>query len=387
MVSSYFKTITRGRILTSMESNLDNLEMIVSLFLAVFLTRKVFFDRTAWIYVEIYQRIPSSLKEFLDGKDLLTYAGAIPLLMIFFMILLRLVTIPIYRRILLPMADRLYGTLISIGRRLAQFFVSLWQLPASVLLVLAAVLLLNLGNNFIQSPWLALEINDSKLYGFINERAIQPALNSNIAKRIPILWNDAFRLEVSDPKAGSGTEYVPGAGTGTDGYSGRTGNRIKVIEYFNGVTLEEAIQSSPAIDDMAKKIVGNEGNSRKKAYLIYQWITSNIKYDESKVQAVSTNPRGVSSGSLVAFETKRGICFDYSCLYVSMCRAVGVKVRLVTGLAYSGINWGDHAWNQAYYGEEGRWMNVDTTFGTTANYFDKSGFGADHQHDDIHGEW
>jgi transglutaminase-like putative cysteine protease len=70
-----------------------------------------------------------------------------------------------------------------------------------------------------------------------------------------------------------------------------------------------------------------------------------------------------------------------------MCRAVGLKVRLVTGLGYSGTFWGDHAWNQVYSTEEKRWINVDCTFGSAANYFDKKNFDEDHKDSDVQGEW
>lgn len=95
----------------------------------------------------------------------------------------------------------------------------------------------------------------------------------------------------------------------------------------------------------------------------------------------------MDSGSVMAFNTRRGVCFDYACLYVSMCRAVDLKVRLVTGLGYSGSSWGDHAWNQVYIPEEDRWVNVDATFGTIYNYFDKPDFSVDHRDAEVQGEW
>ena len=116
-------------------------------------------------------------------------------------------------------------------------------------------------------------------------------------------------------------------------------------------------------------------------------MSRNIKYEYDKAVKISRDPSGVSSGSIVAFETRKGICFDYACLYVSMCKAVGLKVRLVTGLAYNGVIWGYHAWNQVYSAEEKRWINVDPTFGAYAAYFDKTDFDEDHRYSQIQGEW
>ena len=37
--------------------------------------------------------------------------------------------------------------------------------------------------------------------------------------------------------------------------------------------------------------------------------------------------------------------------------------------------------------EENRWINVDATFGTIGNYFDKKDFYADHKYEMIREEW
>ena len=71
-----------------------------------------------------------------------------------------------------------------------------------------------------------------------------------------------------------------------------------------------------------------------------------------------------------------------------MSRAAGLKVRLVTGLGYNGSSWGDHAWNQVYYPAEKRWINVDSTFGSSGlNSFDNADFAWIHKDADIQGEW
>jgi transglutaminase/protease-like cytokinesis protein 3 len=229
-------------------------------------------------------------------------------------------------------------------------------------------------------------MNESEAYQVLYKGAVAPVLNSNIAKKIPVLVNDSFgKSMIRIP-----TDGDPGGSSGQTG--SQTGNQLKkgntqVITYFNGVTLDEAIKSNPQIDETARNIVGNETNSNKKAALIYKWVSRNVEYDYQKAAMISKDSTGISSGSIIAFNTRKGICFDYSSLYISMCRAVGLKVRLITGLGYSGIAWGDHAWNQVYSAEEGRWINVDTTFGSNGNYFDKPDFNVDHRWAEFQGEW
>ncbi len=124
-----------------------------------------------------------------------------------------------------------------------------------------------------------------------------------------------------------------------------------------------------------------------KGYLIYKWISENIYYDYDKANRITKKLNNIKSGSIIAFDSRKGICFDYSCLFVSMCRAVNLRVRLITGLANSGLSWGDHSWNEVYSSEENRWIKVDTTFGKAANYFDNPGFGNDHSDREMQQQW
>lgn len=164
-------------------------------------------------------------------------------------------------------------------------------------------------------------------------------------------------------------------------------SNANVIVYYNGVTLEEGIKSTPEIDNKAKEIVSNAKTDRQKAERLYAWIGSNIRYDYNKAEK-ALSPEGVSnSGSMEAWNTRRGICFDYACLYVSMSRAVGLKARIITGEAYDGQNYGPHAWNQVYLEDEGKWINVDPTFYLSGNYFDNADFNKDHLNSEIAGEW
>ncbi|NFF68539.1 transglutaminase-like domain-containing protein, partial [Clostridium sporogenes] len=73
--------------------------------------------------------------------------------------------------------------------------------------------------------------------------------------------------------------------------------------------------------------------------------------------------------------------------FIAMCRANDIKVRLITGEGFNGVSWVSHAWNQVYIPEEGRWINVDTTFYKGGNYFDTKRFDIDHRKSQIAGEW
>lgn len=160
-----------------------------------------------------------------------------------------------------------------------------------------------------------------------------------------------------------------------------------VIIYYNGVTIEEGIKSTYEIDEMAKELTRNINNDIDKARILYSWIGSNIEYDYERAEKALNNEAVENSGAISTFEKRSGICFDYSCLYVAMARAINLKVRLLTGNAYDGLQYGPHAWNEVYISELEKWVPVDTTFYLAGDYFNNYDFYEDHITENIAGEW
>lgn len=161
-------------------------------------------------------------------------------------------------------------------------------------------------------------------------------------------------------------------------------NTNKII-YYNGVTIEEGIKSNDLIDEKAKEITKRCKDDKEKALKIYKWVGSNIVYDDDKAIKVVEDSRKVESGAIIAFKERKGICFDYSCLFTAMAKSQGIKTRLITGMAYNGDEYVSHAWNEVYI--EGRWINVDCTFYQAGNYFDNENFEEDHIKEEIAGEF
>jgi transglutaminase-like putative cysteine protease len=315
------------------------------------------------------------MQTFLYGRDVLIYTAAVPIILLLFSSILALFHDLLDRGLFRPCSAGLYSLLMAGGRFLRSVVGAMTQVPKAAFYTFLIGMALNFLVYYYPSPQVSVWMNDSGVYQSLYQQVLCPVLNSNLAKNIPVIINDTM------DKVIPGTRDVPDAPLSPDS------NHGLIIKYFNGVTLDQAIKSNAEIDRTARMIVGREQNSTRQAYLIYQWVASNIKYDYDKALQVSQGTSGVDSGSIIAYNTRTGICFDYSCLYISMCRAVGLKVRLITGLGYSGTAWGDHAWNQVYSPTEGRWINVDTTFGSNGNYFDKPDFMADHRHARVQGEW
>lgn len=358
---------SRDKVRNSLSFLMRTLEWLAALFLAIYLARYLLANQD--IQLRIYQLLPA-LETIITTKTTLVHLFLVLLLMLFFQFLLRIITIPVYRYLIAPVANGLSAVMQRMNVVVRQLFGILWNLPKSLGLVFLLSLLLGIYCNYFNtSASFQTALNQSQAYQYMAENITGPLLSTDLATKIPVILSDSFRPAADEESAED------------------TRNTL-VIKYFNGMTLDEAVESDSEINDDAKTIVGSVASDKEKARLLYTWICGNISYDDDKAEQLAAGFAGVSSGAIVTYQTRTGVCFDYSCLYVAMCRAVGVKVRFVTGLGYSGTYWGDHAWNQIYDPTDDRWINVDTTFGSSGlNYFDRSNFNADHKDSVVQREW
>jgi hypothetical protein len=250
------------------------------------------------------------------------------------------------------------------------------QVPKAICYCLIISIILNITSMFSLNHNFNNYLEASKPYKFISENVIAPVTNSKLAKELPKVLNDSMKVVIKPVKPGTGnnipeTEYNP----------------ANTLVYYNGVTLDEGVKSNIEINEFAKNIVYGHSAVKEKANILYNWVGKNINYDYNKADKVLNNNFDIKSGAITTFKTKKGICFDYSCLYAAMCRAVGIKVRLITGKGFNGTSWVSHAWNQIYLLDEERWANVDCTFYNYADYFDNNSFDLDHTDAQIAGEW
>jgi len=358
------RPLTSERIYYSFASLINNVILLTAVLLSVYCTRLILADEDGEILTTLFHILPTL--QSTAHRDIWLSALFITLLSLLIYGLLYLLTIPIRRFAIVSLSNRLSASVRTMNGFFKRIIGGLWQLPKSVWLVVIFSLLLNLTTGFFNSPYLTQTANNSAPYQVVQEGVIQPLMNSSAVKGIQVILNDSFKFNVVTDESGS----------------------IQLIKYFNGVPLNEAIESNDEIDAKAKEIVGDETDDRQKAYLIYQWVCSHLTYDNAKAAALVEDSSKISSGALVAYRTGTGVCFDYACLYIAMCRAVDVRVRFITGLGFTGSAWGDHAWNQIYDPKYDGWVNVDTTFGSSGiNYFGRTGFELDHKNAVVQGEW
>ena len=123
----------------------------------------------------------------------------------------------------------------------------------------------------------------------------------------------------------------------------------------------------------AHELVEGKTTDIEKVDIIYDYVISNISYDNEKAKTVK-------SGYLPSIDdilkSNKGICFDYAAVMAAMLRSEKIPVKLVTG--YSSNLSAFHAWNEVYTKEDGwivlnemyfdgeKWKLMDSTIASSA---------------------
>lgn len=138
------------------------------------------------------------------------------------------------------------------------------------------------------------------------------------------------------------------------------------------------------IEQAAATIIANAKSDEEKARLLYDWIGTRVAYDYDKVRDYEEKDIWHEQTPQMTFDSKRGVCIDYSRLYAVMARSQGLQVKVVTGLGYDGRGgYGPHAWNEVYLSEKDVWIPLDATWARSGNWFNPPAFNETHVADNV----
>jgi hypothetical protein len=111
----------------------------------------------------------------------------------------------------------------------------------------------------------------------------------------------------------------------------------------------ENMQSSePAIRQLAEQITKGSKDDFEKVARLAMWVHDNLVYDISYY--------GRNLDALAVLNAKRGVCAEYTTLFIAFARSVGIPAKFVSSYAYGQMGWERHAYAEAYLGE---WVPVD----------------------------
>ena len=116
----------------------------------------------------------------------------------------------------------------------------------------------------------------------------------------------------------------------------------------------ERIQSDDAkIKELARSITANSSDDFERISKLAIWVNSQLTYDVTLAGQMK-NARWV-------LENRRGVCTEYSTLFIALVRSIGIPARFINGVAYDDMEggWTGHSWAEVYIGT---WVPVDPTW-------------------------
>jgi transglutaminase-like putative cysteine protease len=105
---------------------------------------------------------------------------------------------------------------------------------------------------------------------------------------------------------------------------------------------------------LAAELAEGLPTANEKVKAVYNYIVASIDYDYEKAKNLD---KLYIPDIEAVLESGKGICYDYSSLFASMLRSLGIPAKLIMG--YSKNVKGYHAWNEVYI--DGKWIVFDTT--------------------------
>ncbi|UHA74635.1 transglutaminase-like domain-containing protein [Paenibacillus sp. 481] len=189
-------------------------------------------------------------------------------------------------------------------------------------------------------------IQASKPYRAGAEQVVEPLIGSYLTQRLPMFTHEAER-------------------------------ELSALMQRKYEVIDNQIPSH--IEGAAVQITKNARTDEQRAKLLYDWVGSRVSYDWDKVRQYESKRIWKEQTPQDTFATREGVCIDYARLYAVMARAVGLDVRVITGLGYDGKGgYGPHAWNEVWLGELGKWVPLDATWASTGNWFNPPRFADTH---------
>lgn len=264
--------------------------------------------------------------------------------------------------LLMGSVHQLRGFSSKLPKGLSNLLTVCLKIPKAVLHTLLFLLAIHFGLAYIQSPALAQTAASSSVFQWADSSVINPLLSSSLTKNLPVLGR----------QAGNWFDQIS-----------KEAAKVGPKDSRSFWTWQTRFDSNAQIDSTARSIVKGAKTDREKAYRLYKWIGQHIQYDDSKAMAIESGQfRSLTYGAIPTFQSRKGICSDYSALMVAMGKAVGLDVKQQLGEAVlPDGGGGPHAWNVVYLKDEHKSIPVDPTWERTGDFFDNADFYVTHRPD------
>jgi transglutaminase-like putative cysteine protease len=131
------------------------------------------------------------------------------------------------------------------------------------------------------------------------------------------------------------------------------GDYTGIQEYTDFTNL---VDYNNDIATTASEIASGSETNLEAIMRLAAWVYNNVDYNLSYVGSIK-------KASWI-MENRKGVCAEYSTLFMALVRSLGFPARYVSGWAYGnvyGAQFNTHAWTEVYL--EGEWIPFDPTYG------------------------
>lgn len=360
------------------EGVIGSISLIISIYVGIRYVKNILLGYGQNIFSNVINYLPQNVNSYLEARPIIVYAIIIPIIIFIMAKIISNVLKLIFSVTIFHLIDALESAIKNKSPIIRAVVGAIVQLPRAICYLLTTLIILNIISMFNVNQNFNSYLIQSDTYKYLCKEIVIPLTNSSLTKRLPEIIDDSVKVVVKQNNKNN---------TNSANNQDSIYNFRNTIVYYNGVTLDQGVKSNSEIDKYSRSLTSSEGTIMGKAKKIYNWENENISYDYQKADKVLNDNYNVESGAISTFNSKKGICFDYACLYAAMCRANNIKVRIVTGDGFNGVSWVSHAWNMVYIPDSNMWINVDTTFSKSGNYFNSKMFNLDHRNAKIIGEW
>lgn len=194
---------------------------------------------------------------------------------------------------------------------------------------------------------------DLKAAGDNAEITSSNSINKKLTASTYLKAGEKSQYQVTRTIQVSGIKYIKDLSKTSGDYS-------SFSDYSKYTSASDKIESdNSALIDKSKELFAGIDNPYYKAKKAYEFVNSYMTYDQNNK----------NKGALNALQTSKGVCEDYSELFVALLRASGVPARVVTGYWVDGENFNSniangnnyrHAWAEYYLPEFG-WIIAEPT--------------------------
>ncbi len=181
----------------------------------------------------------------------------------------------------------------------------------------------------------------------------------------PLVEDDSLDA-IDGAPAAEAVAPLASEGGGRAGLSSREPAIFDLLRNSKGKPIPKEVR------DLAEEVTKDATNAVSRTRAIYDWITSNIRYDAVEWENITGGAADYTHDHSPAAVLERGttVCIGYAWLFDAMCESVGVEATYVIGdvRGYRGtsddalVSAFRHAWN-AVKTDDGNWELLDATWG------------------------